>query len=83
MLVPKLVIVFGTTYLVTAIYFVAWGGKRNANPPKGWRFSLAYYGARLWSYVTLLSQGYYWRTIEHGVDDVDYSKYLGEDWKKH
>ena len=61
---------------------IAFAGRARDQPPTGWRYTLIANSYKIYAHVLLASQGLYLRNVVHGVDDVDYSKYLGPEWKK-
>jgi hypothetical protein len=57
-------------------------GKSYDEPISGWRLTLQRISWRCWSSFALFLHSYSLEVNEHSTDKINYSKYLGPDWKQ-
>ena len=82
-LIFKLTSIFAILFAIMAylkFVFTLHGDKMI--PLEGWKLFTTRKLYRFFAYYVIFCHGYWMTTIKHGVEDVDYSKYLGPDWKK-
>jgi 1-acyl-sn-glycerol-3-phosphate acyltransferase len=81
MTTPKMIAMFGGMGILIVFMCIAFAGRARDVPPTKWRYHLIANSYKIYSHVLMACQGLFLRNVVHGVDDVDYSKYLGPDWK--
>ena len=64
--------------ILAIIYY----GKPRDVPPTGWRFFVHYWSFKIYATIAFASLGMYCTNETVSIDEVDYSKYLGPNWKK-
>ena len=83
-LVPRFSLFFLIFFAEGIIYKLLYlsAGQELTTPLSGWRRSIYNFVITNVSYTMVLLCGFKVEHIYHSVDQVDYSKYLGPDWKQ-
>ena len=83
MLIPRALWIFFWWFSIGFWYLILFAGKKSFDTPlTGWRRTAHKW--MLWTHVPMmiLGFGYYIDHTSHSEESVDYSKYLGPDWRK-
>lgn len=82
MLVPRAIWIFFWFFSVGLLNYICYAGQDMEKPVTGWRRTLHKWGT--WIMCPLILIGFGYRVIENAYDesDVEYSKYLGPNWRK-
>ncbi len=82
MLVPRTIVIFGSVFLVGGCQRLLFAGQDMSVPLAGWRRDL--HKRLLWCVVplTIFAFGYTLMLTDHDEIEVDYSKYLGPNWRE-
>ena len=80
-LMPRTIWIFFWFFAVGFLNWICYYGQSMETPLTGWRRKLHKWGT--WIFCPLILIGFGYRVIEHSYDEsqVDYSKYLGPDWR--
>lgn len=77
----RFIMVFGSLFWMGILQYFLYLGRTKDVPLTGWRLKVCKLNYLGFAKIQLLMFNYYLETKTHTVDDVDYSKYLGPNWK--
>ena len=81
-MVTKLILIFALLAGVMIWLFIVTFRQPYLVPLKGWRFTTTKWVFKSYTNFMLWAHGYTRVDVSYSIDEIDYSKYLGPDWKK-